>query len=107
MVFDITPIFNELLHDIITLSFRELSNTKTFLTISLLVEDNSKFSLQIYGDKLYFENIYDVFYHTQSYCEEHGFHSEASLIQTAIKKMKDSVETEEMVDSFCESSFFN
>ena len=106
MVFDITPIFNEILHNIITMSFRDLANTQSFLTISLLVEDNSKFSLQIYGDKLYFENIYDVFYHTQSYCEEHGLDNEALLIKTAIKKMKDSVEAEEMVDSFCESSFF-
>ena len=106
MVFDITPIFNELLHNIITMSFTELSNTQSFLTISLLVEDKSKFSLQIYGDKLYFENIYDVFYHTQSYCEEHGFDSDALLIETAIKKMKDSVEAEEMVDSFSNSTFF-
>ena len=106
MVFDITPIFNELLYNIINLTFTDLANTKSFLTISMLVENESKFSLQIYGDKLYFENIYDLFYDTKSYCAEHGFDSDALLIETAIKKMKDSVETEEMVDAFCESNFF-
>jgi len=102
--FDITPIFNELLNNIINLSFTELANTNSFLTISLLVENDSKFSLQIYGDKLYFENIYDLFYNTKFYCDEHGFENEALLIEKAIKKMKDFVDTEEMIETFSVSS---
>jgi hypothetical protein len=105
MIVDITPIFTELLHNIINLSFTDLSNTQSFLTICLLVENESKFLLRIYGDKLYFENIYDLFYDTKSYCEEHGFDCDALLIETAIKKMKDFVDEEEMVDSFLKFNF--
>ena len=100
MITDVTPIFNELLNNIITLSFSELSNTHSFLTISLLVENKSRFSLQIYGDKLYFENIYDLFHNTQFYCKEHGFEKEALLVEKAIEKMKEFVDTEEMIETF-------
>lgn len=98
-VFDITSVFNELLENIFILPFEEIKNTKSYLTISLLVENNSSFSLYIYGDKLYFDTIDNLVYGTLYYCTEHGFEEEAQRISKAIEKIKLFVDTEEMVEN--------
>ena len=97
--FDITLLFNNLLENIFILSFDEIKNTNSYLTICLLIENNSSFSISIYRDKLYFDNINDLVYGTLNYCIEHGFEEEVQRITKAIEKIKLFVDTEEMIEN--------
>ena len=103
IVYDITPIFDELLTNIETLSYEELSKTKVFSIISQLVENDSQFSLRIYGDMLYFDNVNDLFNESLFYCEEHQLEFEAKRLQYAIQKMNFCVDIENISETFSKS----
>jgi len=103
-VVDITPIFSDLIENIICLEYKELSKTPCMQELCEYVHDHNEFMVNFGDEMMYFENVDELFFGTMEYFKKQERYKEMEWIQRAINKM----ETFIMVDNVSDMmQFFN
>ena len=97
-VVDITPIFCELIQNIILLDYDELVKTSSMQEISEYINDKNEFMVHFEMETKYFETIDDLFFGTMEYFKKQHKYKEMEWIDQAIKKMETFVMGENVTD---------
>jgi hemerythrin-like domain-containing protein len=97
---DITPIFFDLIKNIVLLEYREIVKCDTFNELVTYVDEESEFMLSLKNDTLYFEDINDLIYGSRRYFELHEMKEEFWWLDQAIRKIETSVAMGELSSLF-------
>ena len=97
---DITPIFLDLVKNIVLLEYREIVNSDAFNELVTYVDEESEFMLSLKNDTLYFEDINDLMYGSRRYFELHEMREEFWWLDQAIRKIETSVAVGELSGLF-------
>lgn len=99
MIVDITPIFYDLIENIVSLEYKDLIETKEMIELANHVREDNEFMIFFDGSKYYhFETVDDLFFGSLKYCRKNGLKDEFEMIQTAIERMKTYINIEEKMD---------
>ena len=97
---DITPIFFDLIKNIVLLEYREIVKSDDFNELVTYVDEESEFMLSLKNDTLYFEDINDLIYGSRRYFELHEMKEEFWWLDQAIRKIETSVAMGELSSLF-------
>lgn len=97
---DITPIFFDLIKNIVLLEYREIVKSDAFNELVTYVDEESEFMLSLKNDTLYFEDINDLMYGSRRYFELHEMREEFWWLDQAIRKIRTSVAVGELSSLF-------
>jgi hypothetical protein len=97
---DITPIFFDLIKNIVLLEYREIVKSDAFNELVTYVDEESEFMLSLKNDTLYFEDINDLIYGSRRYFELHEMKEEFWWLDQAIRKIEKSVAMGELSSLF-------
>jgi hypothetical protein len=97
---DITPIFFDLIKNIVLLEYREIVKSDAFNELVTYVDEESEFMLSLKNDTLYFEDINDLIYGSRRYFELHEMKEEFWWLDQAIRKIETSVAMGELSSLF-------
>lgn len=97
---DITPIFFDLIKNIVLLEYREIVKSDAFNELVTYVDEESEFMLSLKNDTLYFEDINDLMYGSRRYFELHEMREEFWWLDQAIRKIETSVAVGELSSLF-------
>jgi hypothetical protein len=97
---DITPIFFDLIKNIVLLEYREIVKSDAFNELVTYVDEESEFMLSLKNDTLYFEDINDLMYGSRRYFELHEMREEFWWMDQAIRKIETSVAVGELSSLF-------
>jgi len=97
---DITPIFFDLIKNIVLLEYREIVKSDAFNELVTYVDEESEFMLSLKNDTLYFEDINDLMYGSRRYFELHEMREEFWWMDQAIRKIETSVAMGELSSLF-------
>ena len=97
---DITPIFFDLIKNIVLLEYREIVKSDAFNELVTYVDEESEFMLSLKNDTLYFEDINDLMYGSRRYFELHEMREEFWWVDQAIRKIETSVAMGELSSLF-------
>ena len=97
---DITPIFFDLIKNIVLLEYREIVKSDAFNELVTYVDEDSEFMLCLKNDTLYFEDINDLIYGSRRYFELHEMKEEFWWLDQAIRKIETSVTMGELSSLF-------
>lgn len=97
---DITPIFFDLIKNIVLLDYHEIVNSDAFNELVTYVDEESEFMLNLKNDTLYFEDINDLIYGSRRYFELHEMTEEFWWLDQAIRKIEAFVAMGELSSLF-------
>ena len=93
---DITPIFFDLVKNIVLWDYPEIVKCDAFNELVTYVDEESEFMLLLKNDTLYFEDINDLIYGSRRYFELHEMKEEFWWLDQAIRKIESFVMMGEM-----------
>ena len=97
---DITPIFFDLVKNIVLLDYPEIVKCDAFNELATYVEEQSDFMLSLKNDTLYFDDINDLIYGSRRYFELYDLKEEFWWMDQAIHKIESYVKMENMTSIF-------
>ena len=97
---DITPIFFNLVKNIVLLDYPEIVKCDAFNELVTYVDEESEFMLLLKNDTLYFEDINDLIYGSRRYFELHEMTEEFWWLDQAIRKIEAFVAMGELSSLF-------
>lgn len=97
---DITPIFFDLIKNIVLLEYHEVIKCDAFKELSTYIDDQSDFMLCLKNDTLYFQDTNDLIYGSRRYFELHEMKEEFWWMDQAIHRIESYVTMRDMSSLF-------
>jgi hypothetical protein len=99
IIVDITPIFWDIAQNIVSLEYKALKETESFIKLVEYVENRDEFMFHYQNIELYFIDVNDLFYGILDFCKKHQL-KELSLMEHVIQKMENFIKLEEIENIF-------